>query len=168
MSQGHFDTPRVGSNQQPSGCQTTALITLAISAPGTVPVPHPISVHPISVPRVDESVAHQKSDSRGTFLFFRDQIAQMYPKSTAMFSLGTNEFLQFKTVQINDISGYRVQFYAPIPFVLFRHFLYLYFKERRKQPDKEKRRLKTLEMICQAVSLSFSSTPTAVFNSSFM
>ena len=25
LAQGHFDTPRVGSNQQPSDCQTTAL-----------------------------------------------------------------------------------------------------------------------------------------------
>ena len=25
LAQGHFDTPRVGSNRQPSDCQTTAL-----------------------------------------------------------------------------------------------------------------------------------------------
>ena len=31
LAQGHFDTPRVGSNRQPSDCQTTAL----------PPEPHP-------------------------------------------------------------------------------------------------------------------------------
>ena len=31
LAQGHFDTPRVGSNRQPSDCQTTALTSWAIS-----------------------------------------------------------------------------------------------------------------------------------------
>ena len=31
LAQGHFDTPRVGSNWQPSDCQTTALTSWAIS-----------------------------------------------------------------------------------------------------------------------------------------
>ena len=31
LAQGHFDTPRVGSNQQPSDCQTAALTSWAIS-----------------------------------------------------------------------------------------------------------------------------------------
>ena len=31
LAQGHFDTPRVGSNRQPPDCQTTALTTWAIS-----------------------------------------------------------------------------------------------------------------------------------------
>ena len=31
LAQGHFDTPRVGSNRQPSDCQTTALTPWAIS-----------------------------------------------------------------------------------------------------------------------------------------
>ena len=31
LAQGHFDTPRVGSNQQPSDCQTTALTSRATS-----------------------------------------------------------------------------------------------------------------------------------------
>ena len=33
LAQGHFDTPRVGSNRQPSDCQTTALTSWAISPP---------------------------------------------------------------------------------------------------------------------------------------
>ena len=31
LAQGHFDTPRVGSNRQPSDCQTTGLTSWAIS-----------------------------------------------------------------------------------------------------------------------------------------
>ena len=31
LAQGHFDTPRVGSNRQPSDCQTTALTSWAAS-----------------------------------------------------------------------------------------------------------------------------------------
>ena len=31
LAQGHFDTPTVGSNRQPSNCQTTALTSWAIS-----------------------------------------------------------------------------------------------------------------------------------------
>ena len=31
LAQGHFNTPRVGSNRQPSDCQTTALTSWAIS-----------------------------------------------------------------------------------------------------------------------------------------
>ena len=33
LAQGHFDTPRVGSNRQPSDCRTTALTSWAISPP---------------------------------------------------------------------------------------------------------------------------------------
>ena len=52
LAQGHFDTPRVGSNRQPSDCQTTALTSRfnpinkhPLCGPGALPLPDALSAH---------------------------------------------------------------------------------------------------------------------------